>query len=138
MNEKICRKCSESKELDSFPFRNKLLLKRHSTCKECHNKVIRKHYKDNTPYYIAKAKKRKLEYGDPVRNEIVRIKESNPCADCGNFFPYYVMDFDHLKNKEHNVSQITSLDVLAQEIAKCEIVCSNCHRTRTHDRYIRL
>lgn len=71
--------------------------------------------------------------------EYVRdIKESNPCTDCGEFYPYYVMDFDHLSDKEFNISRMVrsshSIERLQSEIDKCELVCSNCHRTRSWNR----
>ena len=66
------------------------------------------------------------------------LKEKTPCMDCGINYPYYVMDFDHVRGKKHaNVMELVSTlskKRIDQEIAKCEIVCSNCHRIRTHMR----
>ncbi len=66
------------------------------------------------------------------------LKEKSPCRDCGKFYPYYVMDFDHVRGKKHaNVMELIptlSKKKIDEEIAKCEIVCSNCHRIRTHMR----
>jgi len=63
-------------------------------------------------------------------------KEQNPCADCGISYPYYVMDFDHVRGqKQKNVMELVpslSKKKIDDELAKCEIVCSNCHRIRTH------
>jgi hypothetical protein len=71
------------------------------------------------------------------RAEIHRLKEV-PCADCGKEFPYYVMDFDHREGeiKLFSIGNRTTLsgDKLMAEIAKCDIVCANCHRIRTHER----
>jgi ssDNA-binding Zn-finger/Zn-ribbon topoisomerase 1 len=68
------------------------------------------------------------------------LKEKSPCRDCGKFYPYYVMDFDHVRGKKHaNVMELIptlSKKKIDEEIAKCEIVCSNCHRIRTHVRRI--
>ena len=48
------------------------------------------------------------------------------------------MDFDHKNplNKTFNISEKMgrSLNHLLDEIAKCDIVCSNCHRVRTWDK----
>lgn len=49
------------------------------------------------------------------------------------------MDFDHLPQYEKlfnigSPSNWTSLYRVKQEIAKCEVVCSNCHRIRTWER----
>ena len=67
-----------------------------------------------------------------------KYKESNPCKDCGNYFPYYVMDFDHLRDKKFLVSRLRTCgwDKLMEEVKKCDLVCSNCHRIRTHSRSI--
>jgi hypothetical protein len=65
-------------------------------------------------------------------------KERHPCMDCKEFYPYYVMDFDHVRGKKHaNVMELIptlSKKKIDEEIAKCEVVCSNCHRIRTHMR----
>lgn len=51
-----------------------------------------------------------------------------------------VMDFDHLDGhkKVANIAVLVyrhqSLRMVMEEIKKCEVVCSNCHRVRTHKR----
>lgn len=44
------------------------------------------------------------------------------------------MDFDHLGDKKFAVGSSISytLDAVREEIAKCEVVCANCHRERTY------
>lgn len=70
------------------------------------------------------------------RRDMVAELKSVPCADCGIQYPPYVMDFDHRGDKLFEISDITgrdgSLDRFLTEIAKCDVVCSNCHRERTH------
>lgn len=63
------------------------------------------------------------------------IKVSNGCDDCGEHFPAVCVDFDH-RNPETKVSNVSRLlscswETLEKEIAKCDIVCANCHRLRT-------
>lgn len=63
-----------------------------------------------------------------------------PCADCKGQFDPCVMDFDHLdpSQKKHNIhtmSRRSDLKGLMAEIAKCEVVCANCHRLRTKRRW---
>ena len=74
-----------------------------------------------------------------IRTEVREYKESKPCADCGQCYPYYVMDFDHVRGeKKANIADILnrscSRAALKAEIDKCDLVCSNCHRVRTHNR----
>ncbi len=69
---------------------------------------------------------------------IQELKSNTPCMDCKESFTYYVMDFDHVRGRKHkNVMELIptlSKKKIDEEIAKCEIVCSNCHRVRTHNR----
>jgi hypothetical protein len=51
------------------------------------------------------------------------------------------MDFDHVTGKKlFNISQYQNkthtLEMIKKEVSKCEVVCSNCHRARTHMRLI--
>jgi hypothetical protein len=79
---------------------------------------------------------------DEIRDKrkwIIRIKENTPCTDCGRYYPHYVMEFDHLPQYEKKF--LVSLgcvqrkiDLIKAEMAKCELVCSNCHRVRSHTR----
>lgn len=72
--------------------------------------------------------------------KVVRDAKSKPCADCGNSYPSYVMDFDHRDGEEKlfnigmMVSTRPSMEAFLAEIAKCDVVCSNCHRIRTWNR----
>lgn len=65
------------------------------------------------------------------------LKESQPCTDCGNSFPYPAMQYDHLPGtvKLGNVANMAHGNVawkkVLEEIEKCELVCSNCHAVRT-------
>lgn len=69
------------------------------------------------------------------------VKEKDPCMDCKISYPYYMMDFDHVRGrKQANVAELIntlSKKRIDEEIAKCEVVCSNCHRARTHNRKMR-
>jgi hypothetical protein len=54
-----------------------------------------------------------------------------PCARCGVSYPPYVMDFHHRdrSTKKFAVgSGSRSVKATLEEIAKCDVVCSNCHR----------
>ena len=60
-----------------------------------------------------------------------------PCLDCGRTFPFFVMQFDHRdpREKKYLVSQMVGragTESILAEVAKCDIVCSNCHRERTY------
>lgn len=49
------------------------------------------------------------------------------------------MDFDHVRGeKKYNIGSMVgrglSPKLIDEEVAKCELVCSNCHRIRTYAR----
>lgn len=75
-----------------------------------------------------------------LRRYVQQIKQENPCTDCGENYPYYVMDFDHLGDKSFDISRlhgkVSTIEGLQKEIDKCELVCANCHRFRTHARMV--
>ena len=73
------------------------------------------------------------------RGYIIKYKESNPvCIDCKIDYPAYVLDFDHLpiytKNFALSYAGVKgrTIEAIDNEIKKCEIICSNCHRHRTY------
>ena len=80
------------------------------------------------------AEYRKASYRK-IRAAIDEYKLGNPCTDCNQTFPTVCMDFDHVRGtKRYNIGLAKTLQDLADEIAKCELVCANCHRIRTHVR----
>ena len=89
-----------------------------------------RYYQRNKEAIKEKARIRLSEF----RDKIISIKEQNPCIDCGIKYPYYIMEFDHLRDKKHEVSEMVSYSWkrVLEEISKCEIVCANCHSSRTH------
>jgi len=70
---------------------------------------------------------------------MMRLK-AEPCCDCGKSFPACCMDFDHRMGcvKQYNVGSMFahhySRGLIEMEIAKCDLVCANCHRIRTQKR----
>jgi hypothetical protein len=78
-----------------------------------------------------KAVLQKQEY----KKKLAEIKSASGCVDCG-IKNHIVLDFDHLRDKKYNVSQMVRdgfpWKVIKKEIEKCEVVCANCHRIRNH------
>jgi hypothetical protein len=69
--------------------------------------------------------------------ELLDQLRDTPCDDCGGRFAPYVMQFDHRDptTKTHLVSQMighASTARILAEVAKCDIVCANCHRQRSY------
>lgn len=94
----------------------------------------RNHYKNNKKYYFKKNIRRRN-----LIRKYIRGRKDLPCSDCKIKYPYYVMDFDHIKGKKYieiasMIRNGFSMNKINQEIRKCELVCSNCHRIRTYKR----
>src|SRR5690606_11143134 len=72
-----------------------------------------------------------------IRQAIIDAK-SRPCTDCRVQYPYYVMHFDHLPGFEKlfNIGSSVNrgMENVLKEMAKCEVVCGNCHAERTFQR----
>src|SRR6185369_7835124 len=74
------------------------------------------------------------------RKAIVNKLKNKPCTDCGGWFNPWVMDFDHRdpSQKVSSISQMLTgaipMAMIYAEVEKCDLVCSNCHRDRTHKR----
>lgn len=92
----------------------------------------RNHYYAFPEPYKERAKQRNKEI-----KEMVDKLKSEPCTDCGASFPPYVMDFDHRDPSQKSdivsrmVRRAVAVKTILDEIAKCDLVCANCHRERT-------
>lgn len=70
---------------------------------------------------------------------VAEIKLARGCADCGYREHPAALDFDHLPGHKKKFGIAAGChkysweDVLI-EIAKCDVVCANCHRVRTYER----
>lgn len=80
----------------------------------------------------------KRQQGSPKtkrRKEWLREVKSHPCTDCKQTFPPECMDLDHVRgDKKHNIAAAylwLNQEELEVEYSKCELVCANCHRTRS-------
>lgn len=69
------------------------------------------------------------------RRYIYDFLSDNPCVDCGEIDPT-VLSFDHVRgDKIDSVSRMVSsnrrIELIKDEMAKCEIRCHNCHARKT-------
>jgi len=72
------------------------------------------------------------------RNYATDAKKGKPCTDCGGYFPQCVLHWDHVPERGPKLFNLGradfSLDKVLAEIAKCDLVCANCHAIRTWNR----
>lgn len=85
--------------------------------------------------YVQKLRQQTNERNRRVKDFLKVYKLSQGCKDCGYNKHHVALDFDHVRGKkELNVCFSKSIEQAKKEIAKCEVVCSNCHRIRTYMR----
>jgi len=94
-----------------------------------------KYYENNKKSVLERNAKKKLA----IRSYIKQYKEFRGCMDCGVKYPFYVLDLDHRdgSTKKFVPSQLSnnnSWKAMVEELEKCDVVCANCHRERTHSR----
>jgi hypothetical protein len=94
----------------------------------------------NVRYYAAHrdSERDRVKKRQAATLQWLRELRRRPCADCGESFPPYVMDFDHRDPSKKlfaittGSSYLRSREKLIAEIEKCDIVCANCHALRTY------
>lgn len=105
---------------------------------EARNAYARAWYAKNQETHAELVRRNRARVKAEVTEYLGKVK-SHPCTDCGGTFDAEVMDFDHVSGvKSFNISSAKqvgySLSRVKKEVAKCELVCSNCHRLRTKAR----
>lgn len=139
---KRCPQCGQTKPLADFNKNRSRPDGHQNVCRGCQNTrdLLDYHHKPGRREAIAATRTH------PGREEVAAwyrgLKDMQPCADCGVRYPYYVMQWDHLGGKEFTIAQAFnrqwSRARIEAEIAKCELVCANCHCLRTHERRVRV
>jgi hypothetical protein len=82
----------------------------------------------------AERKAQKTKWIQAGKRTLIQMAKMVPCADCGVQYPPVAMDFDHVRGtKLFNLNKGWGRpwSAIHEEMAKCEVVCSNCHRVRT-------
>lgn len=133
---KHCPRCGEMKPLAAFSKNRSRKDGVHSICKECRRRYDHERYE--------RIQGRSIDY-QPLRSErgrrawLRRLKAGKPCADCGRVFPPAVMQWDHKPGSQKLVEISAAFagwtrDAVLAEVAKCDLVCTNCHVIRTFTR----
>ena len=129
---KVCSRCGGKGPFNSNKAKSYGLS---SYCTKCQNEVNQHHYKNNVGYYVEKARRRR-----ETLDKLILEAKDKPCADCQNHFNSWQLQFDHMPGTEKRFilssrkARTVSVESLLAEIAKCEVVCANCHANRTHER----
>ena len=94
---------------------------------------------DGERYRAARAAGIRWKRSNPKKDStqawLVGLKAGQACTDCNRVFPPAAMQWDHLPGTA-KIADVSGLrdrprEAILAEIAKCELVCVNCHTIRT-------
>lgn len=132
---KVCTICKDPKLLSDFNNKKSSVDGKQPQCRECGKKKSKDYYNYNKEFHKSEILKRKKKQIQINRQFVYGYVKSNGCLDCPEKEPC-CLDFDHVRGeKRENISIMInsgfSLQSIKDEIDKCELRCSNCHRKRT-------
>lgn len=122
---KVCSSC----QVEYEPYGQRCAL-----CKECKRAYDRSYHAKRGDR--AKTQKLKVQQEAKDRNGqyVYDYLLRNPCVECGEA-RVPCLQFDHIKDKYKNISDMVkdahSLDKIIAEMAKCRVLCANCHAVHT-------
>lgn len=107
-------------------------------CQRCYNREHMRKSRRENPLIGQHAVARNAVRVKENREAIFAAKQA-PCTDCGGTFPAECMDFDHIAERGPKLfglsnSGTRTLKSVLAEIAKCDLICANCHRIRSRGR----
>jgi len=127
METKVCRKCKETKLVDMYSKNKSSDDGLQRNCKACmRNANIKSYTKDKSKYHA-----RGKSYSKKLFDELNEYKSSQTCKKCGND-KYYLLEFHHIDPTQKDSEVSTLLRTQSKksawdEIAKCVVLCKNCH-----------
>lgn len=104
------------------------------------NEYDRAYYQANKERRKAQIRERNVVAIERNRKNLIEYLSDKSCVDCG-YTDSRALQFDHIdpQCKRNDVSNMVgsaySWESILEEIAKCEIVCANCHSVRTCETY---
>lgn len=129
MKTKQCSGCGVKKPITEFTNRKGSSDGYNARCRKCTQAFAKRHYDENRGYYLTKARKKEAAYFEWFSS----LKEGRSCEQCGESHPA-CLDFHHRdpSKKEFDLGMVKRKQFAKQrvldEIAKCAVLCSNCHR----------
>lgn len=97
------------------------------------NRLRREWYARNPDKQKALVRKRTVRVRVELRTWVNSLKAEKGCEDCSERDPI-CLDFHHLRDKVicigKAVARTWSKERLEKEMAKCVVLCANCHRKR--------
>lgn len=133
---KFCGGCHEEKPITEFGFARGKKDGLQTRCRSC--KAT--YYKENRSRLYPMIKAHGRAARKAARDFLLKYKQDHPCERCPESDPV-ALDFHHPDGeKEFAIANAVtlgkSIENLKKEIAKCHVLCSNCHRKFHAGRFV--
>lgn len=128
IKKKRCPKCAQTLPISKFYISKTKYDGLQTYCKQCGHKRRIQYYKENRETEDKRNKGVYINYLKRYED----YKKTLKCEKCGES-RWYVLDFHHAKDdKKYNIGGMVanqmSWKTVMEEIGKCTVLCSNCHR----------
>jgi hypothetical protein len=126
---KTCGVCKKEKPVGDFSKKNKLTSLYSFECKSCHAIYRKSYYENNKQTEINRAR----DLRKKNTNKFKEWKGTLMCIKCGFAGHHAALHFHHRdpSEKEFSLSRALTIGVskdrILAEIAKCDVLCANCH-----------
>ena len=136
---KRCGACRQAKPLSEFNRKSARADGLQEVCRECNRESSRAYYARNRESHVRLIVQRTARRRTESKEFLAAYLRDHPCVDCGNA-DLRVLDFDHRpeagkrKDVMAMVREGFSIAKIAEEIAKCDVRCRNCHAIVTLER----
>lgn len=132
---KECKDCKAELLIEEFPPLGGKGRKS-ARCRPCKQAYDREYWKNNSDRLKPLKREATNRKRDKVIDFLLKFYMEHPCEICGEKDPL-VLEFDHIdpSAKEYNIGDMArlgySINNLRKEMAKCRVLCANCHRRHT-------
>ena len=135
MAQKRCNHCQQLRDEEEFNWRYKSLGIRHPTCRDCAHSFNKDYYEgDAKERHLQQVKERTELAREAAREFVYQYLLTHPCEQCGESDPR-VLEFHHVGQKDMEITRMVtggwSIKRIQDEISRCQVLCSNCHRKIT-------
>lgn len=135
---RMCTQCLETKEDEAFALRSRTSGRRHAVCRTCKTAYNKVWYQNNRETHLVVVAAGRGAILKRNREWLVLLKRGLKCGECGECHPA-CLDFHHEDPTEKDlevasaISKGWSIKRLEAEVAKCIVLCSNCHRKHHYE-----
>ena len=135
MVQKRCNHCQQLRDEEEYNWRYKSLGIRHPTCRDCAHSFNKDYYEgDAKERHLQQVKERTEFAREAARDFVYQYLLTHPCEQCGEADPR-VLEFHHVGQKDMAITRMVtggwSIKRIQDEISRCQVLCSNCHRKIT-------